>query len=94
MNGQMVFSAAQNMLKQSRIPSFTTAMVLVEESDSRGYNMGTWAFESGATPATCDWVNTFAVNHGQSSTFGFADGHAEMRKWFREVDHPSEFRRG
>lgn len=27
------------------------------------------------------WVDPFAIFHGYVSTFAFADGHAELRRW-------------
>ena len=85
MNGQQWLPASQNLLKLTQVPNSATALVFVEEADSRTYNEGTWAFDPGTTPATCDWVNTFAVNHSDSSTLGFADGHAELRKWLERT---------
>ena len=51
------------------------AMVFIEEADPRGYNNGTWVMEIGG------WVDPFAIYHATTSTFSFADGHAEHRKW-------------
>jgi prepilin-type N-terminal cleavage/methylation domain-containing protein/prepilin-type processing-associated H-X9-DG protein len=57
------------------VPSMT--MVFIEEADSRGYNNGTWAFDTDPP----GWVDTFAVFHGENSSFSFADGHSESHKW-------------
>ncbi len=81
MNGQEWLQRNQNILKLTQVPNPATAMVFVEEADSRTYNLGTWAFNPGRTPEACEWVDTFAVNHGNSSTVGFADGHGELHKW-------------
>lgn len=43
----------------------------------RGYNNGTWVID--VTPP--GWVDPFAIFHGYVSTFAFADGHAELRRW-------------
>ena len=51
------------------------AMVFIEEADSRGYNESEWVMGSDS------WIDTFAIFHGQTSTFSFADGHAEFHKW-------------
>ena len=56
-----------------KFPVFT--MVFVEEADPRGYNNGTWVMEMSG------WVDPFAIFHGVVSTFSFADGHVESRKW-------------
>jgi len=81
MNGQEWLSTSQNILKLSAVPNPATGIVFVEEADSRTYNEGTWAFNPGTTPATCEWVDTPACFHLDSSTFSFADSHVEMRRW-------------
>jgi prepilin-type N-terminal cleavage/methylation domain-containing protein/prepilin-type processing-associated H-X9-DG protein len=60
---------------QITMPSMT--MVFIEEADSRGYNHGTWAFNTDPP----GWVDTFAVFHGDNSSFSFADGHSESHRW-------------
>lgn len=57
------------------IPSM--AFVFIEEADPRGYNNGTWVMD--VNPP--GWVDPFAIFHGDISTFAFADGHAEHRRW-------------
>jgi prepilin-type processing-associated H-X9-DG protein len=64
--------------KISSIDSASDAIVFVEEADSRGYNNGTWVLNPMPSPG---WVDTFAVFHGNWSTFSFADGHAEGHTW-------------
>jgi prepilin-type N-terminal cleavage/methylation domain-containing protein len=97
MNGQEWLPARQNLTKYPSVPNPTTGMVFVEEADSRTYNEGTWAFNPGATPAQCDWVDTFAQNHLASSTLGFADGHVELHRWLEPTTIaaglPSSFNR-
>ena len=51
------------------------SMVFIEEADPRGYNNGTWVMDQ------TGWVDPFAIFHGTSSTFSFADGHVESHKW-------------
>ncbi len=55
----------------------TDAFVFLEESDPRGYENGTWAFN--VNPP--GWVDTFAIFHGNWSTFSFTDGHSEGHQW-------------
>lgn len=62
--------------KLASIVNPADTFVFVEESDPRSYENGTWAFD--IPPG---WVDTFAVFHGNWSTFAMADGHAEGRKW-------------
>ena len=62
-------------LSQIRKPS--SKYVFLEETDARGYNMGAWC-----VPPTGDrWTDPVAMFHNEASTFGFADGHAELLKW-------------
>ena len=56
--------------------------MLVEEADSRGFNSTWWALgtrEMGHNPV--QWWSPLAVWHGDSSTLGFCDGHAELHRW-------------
>ena len=66
-------------LAYARIADVTNpsdTFVFVEESDPRDYENGTWAFN--VPPG---WVDTFAIFHGNWSTFAMTDGHAEGHKW-------------
>jgi prepilin-type N-terminal cleavage/methylation domain-containing protein len=63
--------------KDTSIPAPSMTMVFIEEADSRGYNHGTWGFNTDPP----GWVDTFAVFHGANSSFSFADGHSESHKW-------------
>ena len=66
-----------------RITDVTTpsdAFVFVEESDPRGYENGTWAFN--IPPG---WVDTFAVFHGNWSTFAYADSHCDGHRWIDQA---------
>ena len=52
-----------------------------------GINDGTWEMHPGnpnGPPSpffTAEWVDSPAAFHGANSTFSFADGHAETRRW-------------
>ena len=52
--------------------------ILVEENDNRGINAGSWIMGLGTVPRL---VDAFAVFHNMRSILGFADGHAEVRRW-------------
>jgi prepilin-type processing-associated H-X9-DG protein len=54
--------------------------VLVEEADTRGYNMGSWQMY----PRDRRWCDPVAMWHSKATTLGFADGHAEMHKWMNQ----------
>jgi prepilin-type N-terminal cleavage/methylation domain-containing protein len=61
--------------KFSAVRSPDMAMMFLEEADPRGYNNGTWVMDN------YQWVDPFAIFHGTVSTFSFAEGHVESRKW-------------
>jgi prepilin-type N-terminal cleavage/methylation domain-containing protein len=63
--------------KQSAIRHPSDRIVFVEESDTRGDNLQQWEFEYNVP----DFGDKPAANHGPSSSFNFADGHAENRRW-------------
>ena len=54
------------------------AMVFLEESDPRNYNLGTWVID---VMPSAGWVDPFAIFHGKTSTISFADGHADSHRW-------------
>ena len=55
-----------------------TKYVFLAECDTRGYNMGSWVLN----PRSKQWVDPFAIWHrDDTSTLGYADGHAEMQRW-------------
>jgi len=65
-------------LKYSTIQQSAARFVFLEESDPRGSNRGSWLMD----PKTKQWVDPFAIFHSRNrSTLGYADGHAEMRRW-------------
>jgi prepilin-type N-terminal cleavage/methylation domain-containing protein/prepilin-type processing-associated H-X9-DG protein len=71
------FDTATPIMKASGIRTASSRFLWVEENDNRGDNINSWALDI-STPA---WVDSPAVYHGNSSTFSFADGHAESHKW-------------
>jgi prepilin-type processing-associated H-X9-DG protein len=62
-------------------------MLWVEENDPRGENLGSWIMNKGTPPTFSDasLIDSPAVFHGKSSTFNFADGHCESRKWMDQA---------
>ena len=72
-------------IKSSDMRDASGTMTFVEESDHRGWNRGAWemtvADSTPSSPYTTSTVDPFSVFHGNSSTFGFADGHGETHKW-------------
>jgi prepilin-type processing-associated H-X9-DG protein len=77
-------TATAQFKKTSQIAQPSDTMVFVEEADPRNENNGTWVINTGRPGSSnggTGWVDPFAVFHGNSSTFNFADGHAERHKW-------------
>ncbi|UCG58254.1 MAG: type II secretion system protein [Phycisphaerales bacterium] len=64
----------------SEIRNPATKYVFVEESDNRGWNMGSWVLD----PVGGRWIDPLAIWHNKRSCLGFADGHAEKHRWLDE----------
>jgi hypothetical protein len=69
--------------KQSAIAHPSARFVWIEENDPRGENESGWVLNPGTGPAFLNsgFVDSVASWHGSSSTFGWADAHAESHKW-------------
>ncbi len=77
-----VTGSSGNYAKITAIRRAANCMVFVEQSDSRGYNAGNFAGGvSQGPPKMFNYVDLFAIYHGNINTFAFADGHAEHKKW-------------
>ncbi len=73
--GSTGVKAFNTKLTAIRQPSISFAFL--EESDPRGYNEGTWLLN--VSPAS--WCDGFAIFHGDTTTFAFADSHVENHNW-------------
>jgi prepilin-type N-terminal cleavage/methylation domain-containing protein/prepilin-type processing-associated H-X9-DG protein len=68
--------------KLSGINNASMTMAFVEEADQFNFNWGFWAVSwIDGRPASFKFNDPFAVFHGNSSTFSFTDGHAELHNW-------------
>jgi len=56
-------------------------IVFIEETDPRGWNMGSWVINP--NNPNC-WVDPLAGWHNDRNSLGFADGHAEKHRWRSE----------
>jgi hypothetical protein len=68
----------------SQIKAPSTRYVFVEAAETRNWNSGhhfVMAAPEVTNLDTWGWWGPIAINHGDSSVLGFADGHAEVRKW-------------
>ena len=74
--------ASLMITKSTQILHSSDRILWVEECDSRGDNEGSWEM-SNPSGDNLTWVfdDSPASYHGSSSTFNFADGHAEPRRW-------------
>lgn len=67
--------------KTTTIQNTSGKYIMLEEMDGRGFNHGSWVIN----PSNPDnWIDPIAIWHGDSSTFSFADGHAERHKWHQK----------
>ncbi|MBM4028289.1 MAG: prepilin-type N-terminal cleavage/methylation domain-containing protein [Planctomycetes bacterium] len=77
-NGEGLANAYVQAEKYSEIAQPAGKYIFVEEADPRGWNRGSWVLN----PLTRTWVDPLAIWHSNArSTLGFADGHAEIRRW-------------
>jgi prepilin-type N-terminal cleavage/methylation domain-containing protein/prepilin-type processing-associated H-X9-DG protein len=73
---------ANSFTRITQIMRVSDCMTFAEQSDTRGYNEGTFAIYLSAPPITqVQFWDIFATYHGDVGTFAFADGHSEAKKW-------------
>ncbi|MBN1124681.1 MAG: prepilin-type N-terminal cleavage/methylation domain-containing protein [Sedimentisphaerales bacterium] len=79
--GLAVYNPTNDITKYTEISIPSSKYVFVEETydfiGNFNYNHNSWDFE----PWEGDFHDPLALFHNDSSTFGFADGHSEKRKW-------------
>ena len=83
MNGEV-----REIFKQSSLTSPSDRFVWIEENDPRGENVGSWIMGQGDPKQDfkgASLVDSTANFHGNASTFNFADGHVESKKWVDSV---------
>ena len=68
---------ANAVTKMTQFTSPSSKFVFLEEWDPRGWNDRTFNVWLNAV----SWCDAIAMAHSGSSTFGYADGHAERYKW-------------
>ena len=75
---------APELYKQTALVHPSERFVWIEENDPRGENLGSWIMSPGR-PETdfngAQLIDSTANFHGNASTFNFADGHADSKKW-------------
>ncbi|MGI6271060.1 MAG: prepilin-type N-terminal cleavage/methylation domain-containing protein [Anaerohalosphaeraceae bacterium] len=80
MNGEENPTESGYAKKIYDIVSPSDKYVFIENVDPRGWNMGSWLMTDAGT-ANPRWNDPIAIFHADKSTLGFADGHAEKRRW-------------
>lgn len=83
LNGEANGSGTE-LTRLTEIISPSERFVWVEENDPRGENVGSWLMYPGDKNngwAGAQLVDSTANFHGNASTFNYADGHAESKKW-------------
>lgn len=77
--------ANKKIRKLSAIKYPETKYVFVEEADWRGWNMGSWGVHVRECPSMSDYFgDRLAAWHVDKCDFGWADGHASVRKWQKD----------
>ena len=71
---------AISIKRQSQIKRPSEKIVFLEEADGRGFNVNSWVMSL----TTDKWTDPFSIWHKDSSSLGFADGHAVNHKWLDE----------
>jgi prepilin-type N-terminal cleavage/methylation domain-containing protein/prepilin-type processing-associated H-X9-DG protein len=86
-SGYMGIGSAYSKL--SNIKSASSTFIFTEDASTKGtgYNQGTWAVQWSTfigkygRSQSFSWLDPLPMYHGNVSTFGFADGHAESHGW-------------
>jgi len=79
MAGEEKGGVAADYTKMSQIQRSSEAFAFMEQADSRGFNEGSFEYDWDSGNQT--YVDIISMYHGNVNTEGFADGHAEHRKW-------------
>ena len=82
MNGYWGLGSVYTKLAAIRAGAQTFAFL--EQADWRGFNDGTWQQNwvgAGTASQSFTWGDAPAMYHGNVSTIGFCDGHAESHRW-------------
>jgi hypothetical protein len=69
--------------KASDVTAPSQTFMTVEDTDWRGFDVGTWVTQWNAesTPQSFSWVDPLAMYHIDVDTWSFIDGHVEKHRW-------------
>jgi len=86
--GEPYFGLDKTYKKLAEMQWAASTMMFIEDANSAntsggnaGYNRGTWLASWNNAAGSFTWSDPVPMFHGNVSTFGFADGHVESRKW-------------
>jgi prepilin-type N-terminal cleavage/methylation domain-containing protein len=73
--------------KASDVSAASMTFMIVEDTDWRGYDDGTWVvnWNNDSNPGSFTWEDPLAMYHVNVNTWAFVDGHAESHKWQAQV---------
>jgi prepilin-type processing-associated H-X9-DG protein len=79
----IIYAPDSPVKKQSTLLHPTDRYLWVEENDPRGENQSSWVMNPGSFPSFTGaaFIDSVASWHGRTSTFSWADGHAENHRW-------------
>ena len=82
LNGN-VYAPNTALTKQNSILHAGERYLWIEENDPRAENQSSWVINNPGPPPTAatSFEDSVAAWHGGTSTFSWADGHAESHKW-------------
>lgn len=82
LNG-VVYAPDVAIKKQASLLHPSERYLWIEENDPRGENQSSWVLKPGTPPdyTTAAFIDSVAAWHGKTSTFSWADGHAESHRW-------------
>ena len=71
------------LAKFSDVSAPSMTFMLVEDTDWRGFDVGTWVTQGvpNSDPWNFTWVDPCAMYHINVNTWSFVDGHTEAHKW-------------
>ncbi|HEX3799711.1 MAG TPA: prepilin-type N-terminal cleavage/methylation domain-containing protein [Verrucomicrobiae bacterium] len=79
----VIYSPNTPIIKQAEVMHASQRYLWIEENDPRGENQSSWVMSNPGPPVTAAtaFEDSVASWHGGTSTFSWADGHAESHKW-------------
>jgi prepilin-type N-terminal cleavage/methylation domain-containing protein len=75
------WGAGNACLKAADVSSPAETFATVEDTDWRGFNVGTWVLNWTTGTGKFTWEDPIAMYHVDTDTWGFADGHVATHKW-------------